>query len=168
MNDELAVRRGSFERAIQKLVAQLGLTGNRFSTALVYRMEEAGRNELRARAEVILGTWVRCLSNEGTDPENLDSARTTALEILKSEFENIVRVLAAVGVGSIARNEKFLDQQFHLTSARLTAELNVTPLTPTESSPEHVVELKPNIYGIGFDLRALVRRLAIWWRKRNC
>jgi hypothetical protein len=30
--------------------------------------------------------------------------------------------------------------------------------------PDEILQLKPNFYGLGFDLRALCRRVSQWWR----
>lgn len=168
---ELATRQEGFGREISQLVASLGATGNRYSTALVASMEEAGRREIRDRAEIILGVWRRVLSSQGSDGSaELTDATDHALDRLANERSKVEETVLAVQMGSVPHHPDFLSATADLLRGSLPTELRLPTAKPTTATragadQDEVIEMKPNFFGIGVNLRALWRGLVVRWRR---
>lgn len=163
---ELATRQEVFARAISQLVAKLGASGNRFSTALVAKMEEAGREELQNRAVVIVEVWCRVLARPHSSASGeLADATSHALDRLGKERSRVERTVLDVQMGSIPHHPDFLLSTEELLRTSVPTQLRLAG-SPTSAGvqpgagQDEVVEVKPNFFGMGINVRALWRRMA--------
>lgn len=169
LGSDCAARQEAFSKEISDLVASLAASDNRLSTALISKMEDAGMRELRTRADSILASSKRAIvSLPGIDQAGVSDSFAHASERLAHERTSIERVVLGVQMGSIPQHPGFLSETEVLLRKRFLAELQLLELQvgAINHFSDEIIELKPNFFGLGINLRALGRRITLWWKGR--
>jgi hypothetical protein len=127
ISDELQRLSSAFRAAISNAVAELSATGNRYSTALVHRLEGLGVAELERRSDVLVSTWRRALSRLGGNarPDLLKAAADSSTEQLSAQRQEIESMVNAVDMRRVPRDFDFLESAFSRCVSRMRAELEL-------------------------------------------
>lgn len=168
---DLSSRGESFGRRMADLVASQP-SGNRYSTSLMSSLETAAKEEFRARAAVVTAAWRRVLRQaKGGDSEAIARATALAQSRVDQEQAAIEVQMSAVEMGSVPMPVGFLSALAGMEKECLAVELRMPdPLAsgwgqPSQGSDE-VVEIRPNFFGLGVNLRALWRQVSTWWHRK--
>jgi hypothetical protein len=127
ISDELERLSSAFRASVSNAVAELGATGNRYSTALVHRLEGLGVAELERRSDVLVNTWRRALSRLGSNarPDLLKAVADSSIEQLSTQRQEIESVVNAVDMRRVPRDFDFLGSAFTRCVSRMRAELEI-------------------------------------------
>lgn len=163
LQDNLAARHEAFSREISQLVAQVGSTGNRFSTALLHEMEVHARDELTLRAEMIRDNGVARISMNHLTSEEVRELGPEALSVLCEERRRIESTVNAVDMGRLSRSTGFLQEAHDRAQSMLQAEL--VPLRPKSGHLLDEAEPSFSFFGLRVSLTPFLKRLRAWKRR---
>lgn len=157
--DEVAAARSRFRQLISQTVADFGRSGNRYGTSLVNRMDEAGRTELQDRASRILAVWNANIVALPAQPlEATIAAMQARVGLEAADVESVVQ---GVDMGRTPTHPLFLKNDAERISRRFAAELNTLLVVHNRGGDRsEIVQLKPGMWGLSLDLKALWRRIA--------
>jgi len=127
LRDELERSLTSFRSSVSSTVAELGATGNRYSSALVDRLEALGVAELEKHAELILDTWRRLLKPHAValNDDILTAVARSSEQALAGQRLAIQEIVNSVDMRRAPRNKEFLAEAFARCKDHLRAELVV-------------------------------------------
>lgn len=127
ISDELERLSSAFRASVPNAVAQLGATGNRYSTALIHKLEGLGIAELERRSDVLVNTWRRALSRLGSNarPDLLKAVADSSIGQLSTQHQSIESIVNAVDMRRVPRDFDFLESAFTRCASRMRAELEV-------------------------------------------
>jgi hypothetical protein len=127
ISDKLERLSSSFRASVSNAVAELGATGNRYSTALVHRLEGLGVAELERRSDVLVNTWRLALSRLGGNarPDLFKAAADSSIEQLSAQRQEVESIVNAVDMRRVPRDFDFLETAFTRCVSRMRAELEV-------------------------------------------
>jgi hypothetical protein len=163
--DDMAERNRMFAGQIRQLKARLVGENMWSSSFAVAQMQGLAIDEFKARQSLILQTWRRvlCTFDSAHRTLLLQKAAENAAQTLVGERDYLEKVVTSQPVGGLPNLPGFLGEICGLATSRMRAELSLPDAEPRQAlrsalAADEVVELKPNFFGFGLNLRALWRK----------
>jgi hypothetical protein len=167
--DRLAESREQFGLAVGRVISAAVGAGMLVSSGFLLQVQRAATDELRKRADIILGTWKRLL--EEHDKSFIGKAdasiRGWMVETLSVEYVQVEAIIRSVVHAPLTLDAKFLTEQFERSSERLRSEPLHASAEGGSRSSSPVLEVKPSIWGISLNLNRLVEKVRCWWKEGN-
>lgn len=161
-------RRRSFGSDFSRTQAHEIDRGMYHSSVCQHQLGEVIRLELETRAQSILTALREVLGEGAPDADSANELKALVAELLDEHAGDLrAKHVLVVGIMPNTQAGGAFDQHRNEALAKAESDIDVAALAATRSyqrdagNADPVLQLKPQLYGIGIDLKALCKRLKV-------